>query len=329
MVKTKTKALLKEQHNIKQNINWSAYTESLVNRGRFSIWIDEAALYDPYKDLYAQPIVSSLGGRPRIYSDALILLTMTLKELYHLKLRQTEGFFADMLKLLKLNLKTPDYTTLCRRSKELQIDLKATQVKRDEPLVVLIDSTGVKVMGEGEWKIRLHGKSKMKLYRKVHFALDHDSQDIIGVTMSDANIQDADAVPELVRQVDTVELKLGEIIADGAYDRHKTYRLASKHHARLIAPPEPRATIRRDDPVLQIRNDYVKDIRLCGKDVWKQKVNYHRRSLIETAMYRLKSTFTDEMRSRTDANQLTTMSIRARILNRFNDMNRTNGAFMT
>jgi len=323
MKKTKTNTTHKD-NNTKNTINWTEYTESLVKRGSFMVWIEEALLNGGINSNSTSPNIlrSSLGGRPKLYSDALILLALTFKEIYHLRLRQTEGFMTDMFKLLGICLLAPDYTTLSRRAKNLNVPLTAARVKRNESLIVLIDSTGIKVMGEGEWKIRMHGKTKMKLYRKVHIALDYDSQDVIGLSVSDASAQDADVVPTLVDQINSQKLRAKEMIADGAYDRQKTYRLAQSNNMRLTTPPEPRARIRQDDPIWRCRNTYVADIKKYGKEKWKEQVDYHRRSLVETVMYRLKTAFTDEMKARTDASQLTTMRIRAKILNRFNDMSR-------
>ena len=300
-------------------VNWRAYNEGLVNRGRISIWIDKLIL-ESHQTLPK----SHRRGHPKEYSDGLILLALTLKEMFHLTLRSTEGFIKDILKFSGLTCSTPDYSTLCRRGGTLRIPIRHTTKFNQESIHLLVDSTGIKVMGEGEWKIRLHGKNKMKLYRKVHLVVDYASREILGLTMSDANCQDADAVPELLDDMQSLDAHIlptvSSLIADGAYDYQKTYRLTNNLGIPLIAPPEARAIIRHDDPVWKLRNQYVKDCQKLGKEKWKDQVGYYRRNIVENTMFRLKRSFTDEMRARKDTSQLTTMRIRANLLNYFAEL---------
>ena len=347
---TKTKINTTQiNNNTKKIINWPEYNRGLVNRGRICIWIDKIILESQLGNSHADP-TRLLGGRPKRYSDNLILSALTIKELFGLTLRATEGLLQDLLVCIcggiNLSVTAPDYTTLCRRSANLNVPLRRySTLSKSGAIDLLIDSTGVKIMGEGEWKIRMHGKSKMKRYRKVHIAIDYSSRTILGVTMSDANFQDADAVPDLLREISQLpnseSKSITTLIADGAYDRRKLYQLTNKSNIKLIAPPITNARIRKtsddlknrrtyrsyegciedcNDPVWGLRNKYVMDCRRLGKAKWKEGVGYHKRSLIENTMYRLKRSFTDEMRAKKDNTQLATMKIRLSLLNYFTSL---------
>jgi endonuclease YncB( thermonuclease family) len=174
----------KRQYRIR---NWRDYNKALVSRGSLTLWIDIRST-DTWLDSDTPP----RRGRRRLYSDVAILCALTLKEVYHLPLRATEGLVSSLLGLLEADLSAHDCTTLCRRARQLEVKLSA--VARRGPLHLVVDSTGLKVYGEGEWTVRLHGYDKRRTWRKLHVCRDHQSQPVVASTITDKDVLDRQAV---------------------------------------------------------------------------------------------------------------------------------------
>jgi hypothetical protein len=293
--------------------NWSNYNKSLVQRGSITFWFSPEVV-DP----------SGLSHGNQRYSDMMILCALTLRQLYRLPLRATQGLMASLIELAKLEGEAPDYTTLCRRGKTLKVDLGV--VKTSQPLNVLIDSTGIKVMGEGEWKMRCHGKTRRRLWRKLHIAMDLKTQMILSATMTESARLDGNYLPVLM---DQIEGQIDRMIGDGAYDKKVCYQCAYEREAQPIFPPQHDAIVQRNkikkDPALLARDRTIEfigdgDERSERRKLWKEINHYHDRSLVETMMLRMKTLFGDEMRSRTFENQYTDLMIRCAAINRINTL---------
>jgi IS5 family transposase len=286
--------------------NWKQYNDALVRRGSLTLWVDQATL-EAWR--YQGP--PRRGAQFR-YSDTAIECVLTLRSVYHLPLRATEGFARSIFGLMGLDLDVPDYSTLCRRAKSLAITLPK---KADGPLHLVIDSTGLKVYGEGEWKVRQHGYSKRRTWIKLHLAIDPESHEIRAAMVSEPGVTDAEAVPDLLAQeggpIEGVE-------ADGAYDRREVYEELLRRGAKAIIPPRRDAKIIRhgnaSGPRLA-RDENLRRIRKIGRAAWKQESGYHRRSLGETAMFRMKTIFGGGIASRRPAQQAKEVGIRCRALN--------------
>ena len=152
--------------------NGAKYNEALVNRGNLTFWISDELI-----DEWRHDNPDGLQGRPFFYSDLAIETLLTIRELYHLTYRATEGFGKWIFELMRFDLPIPDYTSLCKRAAKLDIDIVVS--KKKGKIDVVLDSTGLKVYGEGEWKTRTHGKSKRRTWRKLHLMIDPESQEII------------------------------------------------------------------------------------------------------------------------------------------------------
>jgi hypothetical protein len=292
----------KRQYRIR---NWRQYNKALVGRGSLTLWIDSRTT-----DTWLDQERPSHRGRRRTYTDVAILCALTLREVYHLPLRATEGLVCSVLHLLEVDLPTPDYSTLCRRARKLDVPLPVPAQRAPRHLVV--DSTGLKVYGEGEWKVRLHGVDKRRTWRKLHLAIDHRRQTVVATSISDKDVLDRRAVPELL---DQVEGSIGQVLGDGAYDYSSCYEAIAERGARAIIPPKQRARL-WGKPHTQSRDKNVKTMRRIGLEKWKQKVGYHRRSLVETAMMRLKTIFSEKLKSRTFDRQAVEARIKCAALNR-------------
>jgi hypothetical protein len=286
--------------------NWSQYNDALVRRGSLTLWVDEATLQAWRHQGPPQQ------GAQFEYSDLAIECLLTLRVVYHLTLRATEGFARSLFELMHLDLPVPDYSTLCRRAATVRVTLP----KRSEgPLHLVLDSTGLKVYGEGEWKVRQHGYSRRRTWLKLPLAVDPQTHEIQAAMVTEPGVTDAETVPALLEQVtNPVESAAG----DGMYDRQVVYDVLDRRSARAVVPPRRDAKIKRhgntSGPRLA-RDENLRRIRRIGRKAWKQESGYHQRSLAETAMFRVKTIFGDGVASRCPAQQATEAGVRCRALN--------------
>ena len=288
--------------------NWPAYNAALIGRGSLTVWVDEAAI-GSWR--YTGP---TQRGAQYHYTDAAISCVLTLRAVYHLALRAAEGLARSVFELLEVALPVPSYSTLSRRAAALSIALGA--LPRSTPLHLVIDSSGFKVYGEGEWKVRQHGWSKRRTWRKLHLAVNEATGEIVAAVASEAGVSDDEALPDIVAQV---EGDIGQVSADGAYDKRPCYDALAERGATAVIPP------RRDAKIWQHgncagapwqRDENLRAIRQKGRRRWKQESGYHRRSLAETTFFRLKTIFGPAVSSRHFPQQATELFIRVAALNR-------------
>ena len=323
-----TKNTNKKSKNCAKKItNWSEYNKSLKNRGNLSIFISESLVKN---GSFVMPQKTGKAGRPQKYSDALIEFMLTVRELFHLPLRQTAGFIEFLFKQMNLTSDIPDYTTISYRMPGIKIHyLRKVNQLSSSGIVMLIDSSGFKVFGEGEWMRKKHGATYRRTWRETHIALDYDTRDVIGFTNTPAHTHDITQLEPLLIQATQNSYKLNSVIGDGAYDSKDNYDLAMKYHTSIIAPPPKNAVCHYDlkdgklidIPGYEERNKAVRSmIRNSNLEEWKNEVDYHRRSLIENLFYRWKTIFGDHLKSRKEENQYTEQALRARIINKFNEL---------
>ena len=304
--------------------NWSEYNKSLKNRGNLSIFISE----DLIKDGKIIPSKrTGKAGRPFEYSSVLIEFILTVRELFRLPLRQTSGYIEFLFGLMQLSANSPDYTTLSRRAEKLNV--RFNRKDRRGGIVMLIDSSGFKVFGEGEWKVRKHGASYRRTWRETHLAVDFDTRDIIGLTNTTAHVHDNTQLKPLLKQTKENGYKVTAVIGDGAYDSKDNYLLGRRSGIEIIAPPPKNAVEHLntgwhhqwyDMPGWEERNAVIRHIEEWGLDGWKADVDYHRRSLVENAFYRMKVIFGDKLKSRKEKTQYVEQCLKAKIINRFNEL---------
>src|SRR5215207_8627564 len=191
--------------------NWPQYEAGLKRRGDLTLWLDEAAIAE-----WQAPRRTTPGGQA-LYSDLAIELVLTLRLVFHLGLRQAEGFVTSVLRLLGLDLPVPDHTTLSRRGRTFAN--RRPRVVSDSPLRLLIDSTGLKLLGTGEWNREKHGRTR-RSWRKLHLAVDAETGEIVAGVLIGHDAGDAGQVPVLL---DQVEGEIATVMADGAYDGEPVY----------------------------------------------------------------------------------------------------------
>ncbi|KAF1018175.1 MAG: IS5 family transposase ISBam3 [Burkholderia gladioli] len=283
--------------------NWAAYNdEGLINRGNVTIWIDEAVLA-------RIPDAILTRGRPCLYGDTLIQTLLGVKTVYRLTLRALQGFTKSLRDLAFPSLPVSNYTTLCRREKTLDVELPI--LCDNEPIHLVVDSTGLKVYGEGEWKVRQHGYSKQRTWRKVHLAHNANTGQVHAALMTHQNVAEGDALAKLLDQIPREE-QIDVIGGDGAYETKPCHAaIAARSAIPSIPPHEGAAHWPADMPRAAWRNGAVDAIARDGRREWKQDSGYHRRSLAENAIYRFKTLTGNCLWARHIASQATEVSIRA------------------
>jgi IS5 family transposase len=286
--------------------NWREYNQALVRRGSLTVWVAQESL-----DAWNYQGPARWGGR-YVYSDAAIQCLLTIRAVFHLPLRATQGMAQSIFGLMGLDLGVPPYSTLSRRAAELAVDLSR---ESKGPLHLVLDSTGLKVFGEGEWKVRKHGYSKRRTWRKRHLAIDAESHEIQAVAVTEAGVDDAEEVDHLLKPIDR---EVASAAADGAYDKRKVYRVLEPRTGRILILPRKNARIGRhgnsSGPPLP-RDENLRHIRRVGREVWKRESGYHTRSLAETGVFRMKAIFGGHLASRRPECQVTEGAIRGRALN--------------
>jgi IS5 family transposase len=297
---------MKPQYHIR---NWTEYNASLKQRGSLTFWVSEEAV-----EQWLETEKTGQRGASRTYTNTAIAVMATLKALYRWAGRQIEGFIESVFKLMNLTLSVPDHSTLSRRMKTLAIDIPVEPTHKARHVV--IDSTGVKVYGEGEWKTRQHGVSKRRTWRKLHLALDEATGEILAVVASGKDTADCEVLSMLLEQI---EGDLEQVSADGAYDTHSCYEAIRDRGAKAVIPPRKGAKIwvhgnTKAQP--HQRDENLRQIRRRGRKRWKQDSCYHRRSIAETGMFRFKTTFGDRLSSRHFDNQATEIFVKCVALNK-------------
>ena len=288
--------------------NWSHYNQALVQRGSLTLWFSEDVLDQWY---YQGP---KQRGAQLTYTDLVIETALSLKAIFRLGFRQSQGLLASILRLLDVERKVPDYTTLCRRQKSLSVDLGAT--KAQQARHVVIDSTGLKIYGEGEWKVRQHGWSKRRTWRKLHLGVDETTGEVVAMALTDNATDDGAMVPVLLDQIDD---EIAAVGGDGAYDKDKVYRALIERKIASVIPPQHNARIWQHGNCKappHPRDEALRYIRRHGRKKWKRDSGYHRRSKAENAMYRFKTVFGSSLWARTLENQQVEARIKSRVLNR-------------
>jgi len=289
--------------------NWNEYEKALVQRGSITFW-----LTDDFEKNWRHTGEKQRGSQ-FAYSDKAIEIMLTVKEVFHLTNRQTEGFIGSLFALMKIGLPVPDHSTLSKRGRGLKVNLPK---KANSSLHIVMDSTGLKIYGEGEWKVRQHGVSKRRTWRKLHVGGNPQDGEFQAVLLTDNSVSDDNAVAGLLVQI---EQELDEFAADGAYDKRKVYDSLNAHSpgVNILIPPRKNARIwkhgnTKAEPLK--RDENLRSIRKHGRKAWKKRSGYHVRSLAETAMFRLKTIFGNELSARLIETQTTQALIRCAALNR-------------
>jgi hypothetical protein len=284
--------------------NWATYNEGLKQRGSLTLWIDgDIAAH------WNQVCENKRGGQ-KIYSARAIETCLVLRKVYRLPLRQTEGFIKSIFGQFKIQVPVPCYTTLCRRSNGLAVNLAAAKGSITD---IVVDSTGLKVYGEGEWKVRKHGAGKHRTWMKLHVAVNGQTQQIEAISLTSNAVDDATEVTSLMSQI---KKRVKRFLGDGAYDKEKVRKQLSKEGIRQVIPPQHNAIIDKKKRFCMIqRDEAITAIKLIGRVEWKIREGYHQRSKGETVMFRYKTIIGDKLSARKTPHQKTEVAVGCKILN--------------
>jgi len=302
--------------------NWPEYERGLRARGDVTVWFSEEAIR-----AWTPPPNRRRGGQRR-YSNQAILTALTLRTVFHLPLRQTEGFVSSLLRLMGLDLDAPDHTTLCRRAKEVQLpDLRR---QHDEPIHLIVDSTGLKIYGAGEWCSRKHRKaSERSGWRKLHIGVDGDGY-VVAEVLTENTVDDADMVPTLLGQVDA---PLRRFTGDGGYDKRGVYEAiakASDGEVEVVIPPRRAgAASRNATGVMEQRNRHLKRIQEVRRRAWQKETGYRQQCRVEGTFLRYKRFLGGRLRARGVASQEREAALGCLVLNKMFELGKARSYAVT
>jgi Transposase DDE domain len=287
--------------------NWAEYDAALCQRGSLTVWVTPEAI------AAWAPATTGRRGRPRDYSDVAIEAGLMLRLAFGRPWRQTKGMLGSIMDLLGLELPVPDHTTFSRRGADLGV---ATALKKASgPIHVVIDSTGLKVFGAGDWLHEKHGGKPRRTWRKLHLAVDPDSGEILASELTTTDDGDAALVGPLLDQIDS---PISAVFADGAYDGEPVYRSVAGHtpDAAVIIPPRSTAVPSATAETAPTQRDrHIQLIEERGRLGWQRAVDYGKRSLAEVAMFRYKKVISRGLHARTLPTQKTEAKVACKVLN--------------
>lgn len=290
--------------------NWHEYNRALKQRGSVTFWFNAETVSQ------WQAKSEKKKGRPKTYSEIAIEACITMRILFDLPYRQCEGFVEDLLRMMGLNIKTPSYTQICRRQKTLKMKLKHS-VNTGEAIHVVVDATGLKIFGEGEWKVRQHGYTKHRMWRKLHVGIDVGSKEIVMMDLSDNHVGENKKLKNLLDQYEGPIDKVG---GDKGYDSYACHETVGDRGAKSAILLQNKAKERkplRDGEKPLVRDDIVRRMNEIGRDQWKEEAQYHKRSLVENTFFRFKTIFGGKLKSILMENQKIEALIGCNILNKF------------
>ena len=294
--------------------NGPEYDAALRRRGSLTVWFTDEAI----AAWRAEPRTTP-GGQPH-YSALAIMTALTMRAVFHLALRQTEGLIGSVIALLGLDLTVPDHSTMSRRSKTLE--MPPLRRSGTGPLHLLVDSTGLKLGGAGEWLVEKHGTSCRRSWRKLHIGIDAESGEILAIELTRKEIDDAARSGALLDQITD---PIASFTADGAYDQDRVYETVAERHpdAAVIVPPRATAVPSADAEFTPTQRDrHIQEIAEHGRIGWQKSSGYNLRARVEASIGRYKRVIGDALRSRTDETEATEVAIAAAGLNRMLEFGR-------
>ena len=296
--------------------NGPEYDAALRRRGSLTVWFTDEAI----AAWRAEPRTTP-GGQPH-YSALAIMTALTMRAVFRLALRQTEGLIGSVITLLGLDLTVPDHSTMSRRSKTLE--MPPLRRSGTGPLHLLVDSTGLKLGGAGEWLVEKHGTSRRRSWRKLHLGVDAESGEILAIELTRKEVDDAARSGALLDQITD---PIASFTADGAYDQDRVYETVAEHHpdAAVIVPPRATAVPGPSAATAPTQRDrHIQEIVEHGRMGWQKASGYNLRAKVEAAIGRYKRVIGDALRSRTDETEATEVAIAAAALNRMLEFGRPN-----
>ena len=296
------------KYKTKYRVNsWSEYDRALVQRGEITLWMSEDAIED------WKPAASGGRGGQRKFSDHAIETALVLRLVFKLPLRQAEGFLRSILSLMDIDLEAPDHTTLSRRGQHLNVRLD--RVPSTKRIHLMVDSTGLSIVGEGEWAAVKHGGNGRRAWKKLHLGVDRSGV-IVAELLTDGNADDSNTALDLLG---TIEDDIASFTADSAYDTIAIYDAAEARNTKVIVPPRRTATRSRRP---SSRDRTVGRVKKVGRRQWRKESGYHQQARVENTFFRYKSIIGDRLHARHPKSQEAEALIACNILNRMTELGR-------
>jgi len=300
--------------------NWPAYDASLRQRGSLTVWFTDEAI----AAWTAEP--RTTRGGQAWYSPLAILTALTIRAVFRLAYRQAEGLLGSVIGLLGLSLGVPDHTTLSRRAATLEVPRprwpSAAAGNTPEPMHLLVDSTGLKLCGKGEWLLEKHGTVTRRSWRTLHLGVDAGTGQIVASTLTPKDVDDASQAGPLL---DQVAGPVASFTADGGYDQDRVYAGVAERHPQATVVVPPRATAVPSDTAETAptqRDCHLQQITKHGRMAWQKASGYNKRARVEATMGRWKQVIGDELRAHSDERRATEVAVAVHALNRMLDFGR-------
>jgi len=295
--------------------NWHEYNESLKRRGSLEYWLEQGIISG--WTIEFPDGTKKTRGAVKKYSNKAIEVSLQFGKIFHQRLRQTEGLLNSLFKLAGIDLKAPDFTTLSRRAGSLEIKIPIISSKT---AAIIVDSTGLKVFGEGEWKVRKHGYSKHRTWKKFSIAVT-TSGEIRASVLTGNNTTDSEPIADLLDQAPE---QITSLIGDGGYDKRNVYQYTRKRKiGKVLIPPQCNGKIWQHGNCKSPphpRDENLRNIRKTSRSKWKSDSGYHVRSLVENAFFRFKTIFGDRLHARKFENQVAEVMVAASALNKMSKL---------
>lgn len=299
--------------------NWREYNAGLKRRGSLTLWVD-----DEISNRWYHTGPSKRGGQ-LIYSCECIVLLLTLKVTFRLPFRQLAGFAESVFELMGVEIQVPSYTQICRRQLGLKVPLGVSErLKNGEAIHLVVDSSGLKVYGECEWKVRKHGWSKRRTWRKIHLGVDEKTGEITAQVLTDNKTDDAAVLVDVLEQTYEQGVEINKVGTDGAYDHYNCWDMLTGLDIEPIIPPRENAMFQLNEeklPTDHPRNRALEIIDKGGQEAnrkgWKIQSGYHRRSKSENAFFRWKTILGEKLYAREFENQKTEAAVKTAVMNKF------------
>ncbi len=288
--------------------NWPAYERALVQRGDVALWLSTDAI-----DAWRPAPCGQRGGQ-RKFSNLAIETALTLRLIFRLPLRQAEGFLRSVLSLMHVDLDAPDHTTLSRRSQYLTVEFH--RVPANGPIHLVVDSTGLSIVGEGEWAAAKYGGRGQRGWKKLHLGVDRLGA-IVASALTDSTVDDATTGVGLIEAIDD---DIARVTADAAYDTVAFYEAAGARGATVVVPPTKTARVSRRRPRSSARDRTITVVQTIGRRRWKKVSGYHQQARVENAFFRYKSILGEGLHARTPGGQTVEVQLACNILNRMTEL---------
>jgi len=293
--------------------NWPEYNRALVRRGQLTLWFDECAVA-----AWRDTARSRGPGRPNVYANAAIECALVLKSVFHLSLRATQGFLGSVVTLMRLELPVPDYSTMSRRQAGLAVSLPPAS--RPGARHVVVDSTGVKVYGAGEWHAGKYRRAGRRVWRKLHLGVDETTREILAADVTASRVHDSRRLPTLLSRIPGA---IAQVSGDRGYDTRAAYEavLACGAVATIVPRRNARMSEGIDPPTWRVARDAtLLAIEVQGRYGWRTSSGCTRQSLAENAMFRFKTVFGGKLWARIFDNQRVEAAIKCAALNQMTEL---------